>query len=158
MPNNIDLEKLRQVANVSLKFDENEISWKDNKSADDIDSNLKKASEDTYREIAEDIVEISASQMKLQNESKNNLKKSFTIFFMIFISIQYLILIIFMFIKMFANSVELTDTVLISYITSVFVERIGAIIIMIKYAFDSKQEVEILKILNGVISNFQKFK
>ena len=158
MPNNIDLEKLRQVANVSLKFDENEISWKDNKSADDIDSNLKKASEDTYREIAEDIVEISASQMKLQNESKNNLKKSFTIFFMIFISIQYLILIIFMFIKMFANSVELTDTVLISYITSVFVETIGAIIIMIKYAFDSKQEVEILKILNGVISNFQKFK
>lgn len=158
MPNNIDLEKLRQVANVSLKFDENEISWKDNKSADDIDSNLKKASEDTYREIAEDIVEVSASQMKLQNESKNNLKKSFTIFFMIFISIQYLILIIFMFIKMFANSVELTDTVLISYITSVFVETIGAIIIMIKYAFDSKQEVEILKILNGVISNFQKFK
>lgn len=158
MPNNIDFEKLRQASTASLKFDKNNISWKDNKSADDIDSDLKRASEDTYREIAEDIVKISSAQMELQNKSKNDLKKTFTIFFMIFISIQYLILIIFMFIKMFAKSVELTDTVLISYITSVFVETIGAIIIMIKYAFDSKQEVEILKILNGVISNFQKFK
>lgn len=71
---------------------------------------------------------------------------------------KYAVLVAFLFIKAFVLHIYLTDTIVISYMTSVFVETIGAIAIMIKYAFDSQQEVNILDILNSVISNYQKFK
>ena len=126
--------------------------------ASEIDNAFKRKSEDTYRKIALKIVDTSSKQLEEQNTSKNKLKSVFTRFFIIFVGIQYLVLVLLLFVKAFAPTINLTDTVIISYITSVFVETIGAIAIMIKYAFDSKQEVNILSILNSVISNYQKFK
>jgi len=41
---------------------------------------------------------------------------------------------------------------------SVFVETLGAIIVMVKYAFKTDEEVEIIKILNAVVKNYQKYK
>lgn len=152
------LQKLREASGVSFELPTNDIEWQDNDDADDIDYDLKKASEDAYRKIALDIVDVSSDQLEEQNESKNRLKMIFTIFFIVFIAVQYLVLISFLYIKSFYDRCGLSDTVIVSYITSVFVETIGAIVIMIKYAFDSKQEVNILEILNGVISNYQKFK
>lgn len=124
---------------------------------DEVEKGLAKQSEDAYRDVADKIVSQSIEQLGEQNESKNDLKKLFTIFFTIFISVQFLIMVGLLVCVGFFE-MALSDTVLISYITSVFVETIGAIIIMIRYAFDSQQEVNILQILNGVIENYQKFK
>ena len=50
------------------------------------------------------------------------------------------------------------STVLTVLVSAMFVETLGAIIVMIRYCFDSSQEVKILEVLNGIVSNFQKFK
>lgn len=113
-------------------------------------------SENAYVSIAKDIVETSASQLKNQNCVKDELRKKFSQFFRWFLIAQYLVLVALLVIKSFADT-GLTDTVLLAYIASVFVETLGALIVMVKYSFDSSQEVKILEILNGVISSFQKF-
>ena len=152
-----DLNEMRQAATASfLCADIDDSLLSDD--ASEIDNALKRKSEDTYRKIALKIVDTSSKQLEEQNTSKNKLKSIFTTFFIIFIGIQYLVLISLLFTKAFVPILNLSDTVIISYITSVFVETLGAIAIMITYAFDSKQEVNILKILNGIISNYQKFK
>lgn len=133
-------------------------NWKDNNSIEDIDHELKAESENTYLQIIKDIVEVSQGQLKKQNASKDLLKDKFTKFFIWFISIQYIILVLFLLLTAFCRTFHLSDTIVISYITSVFVETLGAIIFMIKYAFDSSQEVKVLEILNGVVLNFKKFK
>ena len=154
---NETIEHLRQVYKSPFEVSELELELQDNDDADTIDRELRKSSEDTYQTIASDIVDLSSDQLEEQNESKNKLKKIFTVFFICFLSAQYLVLISFLYIKSFYAKCGLTDTVIISYMTSVFVETLGAIAVMIKYAFDSNQEVNILEILNGVITNFQKF-
>ncbi len=149
--------RLREVYESPLEISDSELELLDNDDADTIDYELRKSSEDTYQAIASDIVDVSSEQLEEQNASKNRLKHTFTVFFICFLSVQYLVLISFLYIKSFCVKCGLSDTVIISYMTSVFVETLGAIVVMIKYAFDSKQEVNILEILNGVIANFQKF-
>ena len=144
-----DWNEMRQAATASFSFTEIDDSLLSD-DASEIDNALKRKSEDTYRKIALKIVDTSSKQLEEQNTSKNKLKAIFTRFFIIFIGIQYLVLISLLFTKAFVPTLNLSDTVIISYITSVFVETLGAIIVMIKYAFDSKQEVNILEILNGI--------
>lgn len=151
------INRLRKVSESYVEVPDLELELQDNDDADNIDHDLRKSSEDTYQKIASNIVNVSSVQLHEQNRSKNMLKQTFTVFFICFLSLQYLLLISFLYIKSYYEHCGLSDAVLISYMTSVFVETLGAIIVMIKYAFDSKQEVNILRILNGVISNFQKF-
>ena len=54
-------------------------------------------------------------------------------------------------------NLQISDFILNIYIVSVFVETLAGLIIMIKFAFDSKQEVELIKILNAIITNFKKY-
>ncbi|MBE6534810.1 MAG: hypothetical protein E7678_07610 [Ruminococcaceae bacterium] len=151
------VEEMRQAATANVPCTDVDDSLLSD-DASSIDNALKRNSEDTYKKIALQIVNTSSQQLKDQNTSKNNLKTIFTWFFIAFIAIQYLVLVSLLFIKAFVATLNLSDTVIIAYITSVFVETLGAVAVMIKYAFDSKQEVNILSILNGVISNYQKFK
>ena len=130
----------------------------DAKGMDGKAQDLTSESEKAYREIARDIVDVSEGQLKEQNDSKSSLKLTFTVFFIVFIIVQYAVMIAFLYAKAFIPGIGLSDTIVITYITSVFVETLGAIIFMIKYAFDSSQEVNILKILNSVIRYYQKFK
>lgn len=150
------LERMQAAANANVTLDDPLLPWNDNEDADSLDDLLKRDSENAYRVIAQQIVKISTEQLEKQNDSKNRLKKIFTRFFIIFISIQYFVLVALLFIKAFCD-VDLNEIVLTTYISSVFIETLGAILIMIKYAFDSEQEVNILEILNSVISNYQKF-
>ena len=155
----LDAKSMREVEKAEFGCPE-PVKIKDNIAADKIDQKLSdelaKNSEATYTNIAEELVKTSSSQLDTQNQSKTWLKKTFTVFFIIFISVQYAVLIALMFIKTFFNT-YLKDAVLLAYISSVFVETLGAIILMIKYAFDSNQEINILGILKGIIKNFQKF-
>ena len=145
-----------QIANEKKHVAVDTASLQDNDDAASIDNELKDKSEKNYIEIAQNIVEVSSEQLWLQNSSKRRLKNIFTTFFIFFISVQYLVLVALLFVKAFVD-INLTDAMLIAYITSVFVETLAAIAVMIKYAFDSEQEVQILAILNSVISNYQKF-
>lgn len=153
-------EDMRRDAEPQEPFDENctNNTVDATRAADEIDNSLKMASEDAYIHIAEKIVENSCEQLRAQNDDKNELKSKFTGYFVWFITAQYAILVILIFIKAFYTNNNLSDTVIITYITSVFAETLGALVIMIKYAYDSKQEVNILQILNNVIACFQKFK
>ena len=119
--------------------------------------NLQKQSEDDYIKIANSIVRTSSVQLKSQNRNKKLLKKIFTIFFIAFISVQYFALLGIFVGQMIFGLKPPSDTVVVAYISSVFAETLGAIVLMIKYAFDSEQETQVLAILNGVISNYQKF-
>lgn len=132
-----------------------EIQWQDN--ADGLDDELAAKSEGAYIDIATKIVDSATSQLDVQNKSKNNLKKTFTRFFIVLLSAQYLVLAALLFIRTFQHGSILTDTVIITYISSVFLETLGAVILMIRYAFDSEQETKVLEILNSIISRYQKF-
>ena len=69
---------------------------------------------------------------------------------------QYAVLVIIMFLNRVWD-LQITDYILSIYIVSVFVETLAGLIIMITFAFDSKQEVELIKILNAIITNFKKY-
>ncbi len=151
-------DKALEVQEISLG-DPQYILWKDNDRFNTIDeqiAGLTAKSEEAYIQIANDILEASTNQLKKQNASKNELKESLVWFFKRFILLQYWLLIVLMLVRIVIPT-YLSDNVLITYITSVFAETLGAIILMVKYAFNSDQEVQILRILNDVIANFQKF-
>ena len=57
-----------------------------------------------------------------------------------------------------SRQIQLSDNVLTVYMTSVFVETLGAVVVMIKYAFKADEEVRIIDILNAVVKNFQKYR
>lgn len=123
----------------------------------DYELDMQKRSEDDYIEITNKIVGASVHQLSEQNKSKSELKSTFTKFFILFVSAQYIALVLFLALRMIFGVSNLSDGVIIAYISSVFVETLGAIVLMIKYAFDSKQETNVLKILSAAISNYQKF-
>ena len=118
---------------------------------------LQEQSERDYIKIANNIVSASIKQMRSQNNSKTILKTAFSRFFIRFITAQYIAMILIFAVQMLFPVTALPTEVLIVYISSVFVETLGAIVLMIKYAFDSGQETQVLDILNGVIANYQKF-
>ena len=132
-----------------------DIEWQEN--ADSLDNDLMAKSEGAYIGIANKIVDSATKQLDEQNTSKNSLKKTFTIFFVVLLSMQYVVLAVLLFIRTFQCWSLLNDTVIITYISSVFLETLGAVILMIRYAFDSKQETQVLEILNSIISRYQKF-
>lgn len=140
------------------KEDDPQSAWFDgSKVPVDWDADLTSQSEAEYIDVAHEIVDTSIKQLDNQNASKATLKQILCIFFMCFIGIQYIALLVIFALEIFQVGLRLPNEIVIAYITSIFVETLGAIILMIKYAFDSKQETQVLKILNGVISNFQKF-
>lgn len=129
----------------------------DEKKADKLDS-LAAQSEKTYSTLATEIVSITKTELEKQEESKQKLKIAFTIFFICFISTQYLVLVALLFIKAFVFWIHLNDALILTYMTAVFVETLSAILVMIKYAFSSTQEVKLIDILNNAISKYQKYK
>ena len=144
-----------QKAESDRKPTESDFLWEDD--ADSLDGSLKAKSEGAYIDIANKIVDSATDQLHEQNMSKNSLKKVFTVFFVVLLSVQYLSLAALLFIRAFQEKSLLSDTVIITYITSVFLETLGAVVIMIRYAFASDQETKVLTILNSIIERFKKF-
>lgn len=118
---------------------------------------MQRESEANYNEIAHRIVDISNEQLSKQNKDKQSIRKFFMPFFSVFISVQFISLIIMLFLRGF-ETFYIPDELFTAYIVSVFVETLGIVAVMVKFAFDTKQEVEILSTLNSIIEHFQKFK
>ena len=118
--------------------------------------NIVADSEDGYRRVVEKIVGITDTELRNQSNSKKNIKKIFTTFFISFVSVQYVALVMVLIMLGF-DFIQLAEPIIITYMTSVFAETLGAVIIMIQYAFSSKQEVQLIKILNNAIENYKKY-
>ena len=69
--------------------------------------------------------------------------------------LQFLALLV----LLFFNSVcfNLEAEIIKTYIVSVFAETLVGLIVMVKFAFSNDQEVQLMQILNAVVSNFQVF-
>lgn len=109
-------------------------------------------SEQFYNAQTEKIVSKSIDLLDKEYESKRELRKTLSVFFLILLSVQFLILA---FILLFNN--KISNELSITYITSVFVETLGIIVLMVKFAFDNSKEVEIVRVLNSFMSSFQKY-
>lgn len=113
-------------------------------------------SDDSYQNTARKIVNISASQLKSQNKTKTKMQKILLKFFSALLILQFIAIIVILLLKGFSvNLFNLSDTVILAFITSVFVETLGIVAIMVKNSFNHTQETEIISILNSYISNFK---
>ncbi len=124
----------------------------------DIESDLEENSEKEYLKTVNKIVDKSIEQLNEQNNSKKDLRTKFFKIFasLIFIQLGFIILLIIL--QGSVKEFNVDTAVIVAVISSVFVETLGAVILMIKFCFDSKQEVSILEILKGVVEHFQKYK
>lgn len=116
---------------------------------------IKDKSEEMYLDIVQDVVVFSKRKLNSMHDEKELLRSRLIDFSLQMLGIQITFLLIFLF---FSKSLEISDNVLSVYMTAVLVETLGAVIVMIKYAFKSDEEVKIIDILNAVVKNFQKYK
>lgn len=122
-----------------------------------LEEQLKRESELQYLRIVRDIVDVSTEQLKDQNRGKKNLRLAFFIIFSVLIVLQLAFIITIVALQGSTAPFDVGIEIIVAVVSSVFVETLGAIILMIKYCFDSSQEVKVLEILNGVVKNFQKY-
>lgn len=123
-----------------------------------LDGDIAKDSENRYISLVSKIVDISKEQLDCQRNNKQSFRKFFGWFFGIFLSVQYIALIVIMIKNATCTSFSISDDLIKTYIVSAFVETLGVVAVMVRFAFDTKQEVEILSTLNGIVEHFQKYK
>lgn len=109
-----------------------------------------------YRKITQSIIDITKTQLEEHNKDKKPIRSNLLNFVRNLLVLQFAALVIFILTNS-AYELGISDEVLRTFIVSVFVETLAGLIIMIKYAFDSKQEVELIKILNDIITHFKKY-
>ena len=113
-------------------------------------------SDRAYREITVEIVRITNEQLKEHNKSKKPIRSDLLEFIKRLLATQFTVLVI----LLWGNrglELGISETVFKVYIVSVFAETLAGLIIMIRYAFDTTQEVKLIAILNEIISHFKKF-
>lgn len=115
---------------------------------------IKDKSEETYLDIVQDVVKNSKKNLETMHKEKLDLRYRLIDFCLQILCIQMIFLIILL---LFSKKIGLSDNVLSVYMTAVFVETLGSVIVMVKYAFKSDEEVKIIDILNAVVKNFQKY-
>lgn len=119
---------------------------------------LESKSHENYHEVVTDIIKISKVHLEKSDEDKKRIRKIFIKAFSLILIIQLTSIILFM----IFNAVEsvnfhISDELLTVFIGSVFVETLGVIGVMIGFAFASKDEVKIVKLLTAVINSYQKY-
>lgn len=118
-------------------------------------NDIRILSEEQYLYTVKDVVIFSKENLKKIHKEKLDLRRRLIDFCLHVLGIQITFLLIFLF---FGNYLSISDNVLSVYMTAVLAETLGAVIVMIKYAFKSDEEVKIIDILNAVVKNFQKYK
>lgn len=124
-----------------------------------VDEESKKSqseiSDTTYQKIAQRIVDITETNLQKQEENKKTLRKPLQKFIMALLSLQFAVLVLAMFLNDFCLHIE--AELIKTYIVSVFAETLLGLTIMISFAFSNKEEVQLISILNSVISEFKIF-
>ena len=122
-----------------------------------MDNQILADAEKSYSKTVDEVIRISGEQLTEEGKNKQKLRFFFTIFFSIFIASQFVILSVVIFLLGLQQDFVLPDGVLTAYIASVFVETLGVVALMVKFVFNSQEEVKIIDILNAVVVNYQKF-
>ena len=115
-------------------------------------NDLEGESERFYRQETKIIIDKSIELLGEEHKGKQKLRKTLSVFFLVLLAVQFLILALIL----FFND-KISNELSITYITSVFVETLGIIVLMVKFAFDNSKEVEIVNVLNSFMSSFQKY-
>ena len=144
------------------EIDELDWDYSDDGDFETVDSIDKKVvqdekSDDTYQETASRIVDISEMQLNNQHDSKMILQKRLLWFFIALLSVQTIAIIAVVLLNGFWERFTLNDGVVISFITSAFVETLGVVALMVKFAFYNEQETKIISILNSYIEHFKVY-
>ena len=144
-------QKFEKLLNLSTVVDPSEID----KNVELLNKylDLLNNSEQKYLNNVENIINSSIVQLKSQNDFKKSIRRFFMIFLSVFLSIEFICLFILL---IFNKFLCISDAIIIAYISSVFVETISAILLMVKFSFDSQQEIQSLQILNNAIEKIQK--
>ena len=115
---------------------------------------LAQKSEESYINIVEDVVDFSKTELGNLSEQKDGLRNKLVDFCLRILSAQFILMFVLL---VCGGGLGISDKVIIAFMTSVFIETLGAIVIMIRFAFKSDEEVKIIDILNAVVRNYQKY-
>ena len=124
-----------------------------------IDSEVKQNRIDSdrdYRGITKGIIKITKDLLDEYSKSKKPLRKYLMFFVMGLLGVQLVVLALILFLNS-KFSLQISDFVINVYIVSLFVETLAGLMVMIRFSFDSTQEVYLIKILHSIIRNFKKF-
>lgn len=123
---------------------------------DDATKNSIESDQD-YRQITKTIIDHTATQLDKHTSAKSPLRMALLIFVISLLSLQFIVLALILFFKSLWG-LAISDFVINVYIVSLFVETLAGLIIMIKFAFDSEQEIKLISILNSIVVDFKKYK
>lgn len=141
-----DLDEIVKSAKLDLDEEVNENSLVESSEG------LSGESEKFYKQETKLIIDESIRLLDEEYEGKKKLRRVLSVFFLILLSVQFIILgLLLIFNKKISEGLSIT------YITSVFVETLGVIVLMVKFAFDNSKEIEIIKVLNSFMSSYQKY-
>ena len=115
---------------------------------------LNQQSEQAYIEIVQGVVNFSKDKLNVISKQKDKMRQRLIDFCLQIVIVQLFILFLLL---VCGSNVGMSDKVIITFMTAVFVETLGAIIIMMRYAFKSDEEVSIIDILNAVVGRYQKY-
>ena len=111
-----------------------------------------------YQLVADHIITVSQRHLANQQRDKVELRKKFAGLFSVLLILEYIFMVIFILLDAItAIPVDVPDSILQMYITSVFLQTLSTIGVMIAFAFVSKEETRIVGLLNQIIQNYQKF-
>ena len=119
-----------------------------------LNRSLLQKSEENYIEIVKGVVDFSKDKLNTISKQKDKMRQRLIDFCLQIVIVQLFILFLLL---VCGSNVGMSDKVIITFMTAVFVETLGAIIIMIRYAFKSDEEVSIIDILNAVVGRYQKY-
>lgn len=112
-------------------------------------------SDDAYQEITKKVISITEEKLTQQANNKEKLREPLQKFISRLLIAQFSALLIILFFN--DTCFNLETEIIKTYIVSVFAETLVGFIVMVGFAFSTDQEVELIKILNAVVSNFQVF-
>ena len=151
----IELEQTVDGEKVSVPYEN--VEFDSYPYLEEIDRELspEEESDKDYRKITKQIIKITQENLDSQYEDKKIIRKPILNFIVVLVSVQYVFLAFWIVLN--KGCIGASDSVVTAYIVSVFAETFAGLMVIIKFAFDSKQETKLIEILNSVIENFQKF-
>ncbi len=115
----------------------------------------KVLSTEVYLDTVKGVVQQTTEHLNSQNSAKKDLRTNFTRFFKWFIFMQFIVLIVLIVLNASIPNFIVSEAVLLAYISSVFVETLGVMAIMVTFAYNNKTEKTVLEILKSIVENFK---
>lgn len=112
-----------------------------------------------YRGVTNRIITVSQNQLADQQRSKVELRRRFAWVFSALLVLEYVYLAVVILLDAITPiPLDVPDRVLQALITSVFLQTLSAMGVMIAFAFMSREETQIVGLLHQIIEDYQKFR